>query len=123
MRMNPYYFTPVILLGVLALGPGCPSSSSNANSPTASKTGVVSVDVSPNVETISSGRTKNLTASATMGNGTKKDVTADAKWTSDNPKTVTVDNKGTLVGISTGITKVRVEYEGATASASVTVVP
>jgi hypothetical protein len=123
MKLSPYYFTPVILLGVLALGPGCPSKSTNVAPTTAGSATVSVLDVSPSIETVPSGKSKHLTAVATFGDGSKKDVTKEAQWASDNPKTATVDDKGTVVGVSTGITSVKVIYGGAKASTSVTVTP
>ena len=122
MKLSPYYFTPVIFWAYYALGRVAPPS--RRTSPTTAGTATVSVlDVSPSVETVSSGKSKHLTAVATFGDGSKKDVTNDAQWASDNPKTATVDDKGTVVGVSTGITSVKVTYGGAKASTTVTVTP
>jgi hypothetical protein len=125
MKMSAYFFAPAILMGALTLGFGCPSKTANVAGPTSGSGSVSLLSVGPDPVAVSTGKSKQLTAVATLGDGTKKEVAADSSthWTTDNPKTATVDNKGVVVGVSIGITKVKAQYGGAESSTTVTVTP
>ena len=125
MKMSAYFFAPPILLGALTLGFGCPSKTANVAGPTSSSGAVSLLSVGPDPVALGTGKSKQLTAVATLADGTKKDVGADASthWTTDNPKTATVDDKGIVVGVSVGITKVKAQYGGASSSTTVTITP
>jgi hypothetical protein len=125
MKMSVYFFAPAIFMGALTLGFGCPSKTANVAGPTSSSGSVSLLSVGPDPVTVGTGKSKQLTAVATLADGTKKDVAADSSthWSTDNAKIATADDKGIIVGVSIGITKVKAEYGGASSSTTVTVTP
>lgn len=122
MKRTTQFFACTAIAGALAMGNAC-TKESNVAGPTATPTTTVKLTVSPDPLALESGKSKQLTAVATMGDGTKKDVASEAHWASENSQTATVDSKGVVVGVSVGVTTVKTEYGGASASTSVTVTP
>jgi hypothetical protein len=81
---------------------------------------VISLAVSPNTVSISSGTSQQLTALATLSNNGTQDVTGSATWSSSNTAVATV-NAGLVTAVSIGSATVTATYGGQTGSASVSV--
>jgi trimeric autotransporter adhesin len=87
---------------------------------TVSNQTVISLAVSPNTVSISSGSSQQLTALATLSNNGTQDVTGSATWSSSNTAVATVSG-GLVTGVSIGSATVTATYGGQTGSASVSV--
>ena len=88
---------------------------------TVSNQTVISLAVTPNTVSISSGATQQLTATATLSNNSTQIVTSSATWNSGNTSIATVSATGLVTGVATGTTTVTATYGGQTGSASVSV--
>ena len=123
MKLSPYYFTPVICWAYSPLVRDCSFQVDERRPFHCRNRDRLGADVLPSVETVSSGKSKHLTAVATFGDGSKKTspMTRNGRRTIPRPRLSTT--RGTVVGVSTGITSVKVTYGGAKASTTVTVTP
>lgn len=101
---------------------GCAACSSTSATPSPS---VSEINLNPSPCIVRQGKSLQLTAMATMPDGTKHDVTSESatSWSTENVKTATVNKSGILVGVSLGVTKVRVSYKEAKTTLSCTVTP
>lgn len=87
---------------------------------------LVRVEISPAPVSLAVGTTRQLTATAVYSDGTTENVTNTANWTPESAAVASIGNaaalnKGLLRGIAAGSTSVSAAFQGATATASVTV--
>ena len=83
---------------------------------------VSSIAITPATATIASDGTQQFTATATYADGTTGDVSTKTAWTSSMPSLLSIDANGlATAGSATGIATVTGKYNGATATAAVTV--
>lgn len=92
--------------------------------PTPSAPTVVSLSVTPAAVSVQAGAAAaQFTATATMSNASTQAVTAQAAWTSSNIQVATVAASGAATPLSAGDADIRATYQGATATARLTVTP
>ena len=114
--------TPVLVVGLLAIGIGCSSKSSSptaptptAQAPTAPTTPTTpTAPVAPTVSSVavtgsssfSAAGTSQFTATVTLSNGTTEDRTSTANWQTDNTTVATVSSQGLVTVRASGDTAV-----------------
>ena len=82
---------------------------------------VTSVTVTPANATISTGTTRQYTATATYSDGRTSDVTSSATWASSNTSVATISTAGLASGVRAGSTTISATYSGVTGSTPLTV--
>jgi outer membrane protein assembly factor BamB len=80
-----------------------------------------SLVTSPTTATIGLNKLYQLSAKASYSDGTERDVTASANWSSSDPTKAIVDATGGVTGIAGGTVRIMAQYEGLSASTTVTV--
>lgn len=83
---------------------------------------VVSLSVTPPAASAQAGAAAaQFTATATLSNSSTQAVTGQAAWTSSNTQVATVSASGAATPLSAGEAEIRATYQGATATARLTV--
>ncbi|MGH8458258.1 MAG: beta strand repeat-containing protein, partial [Nevskiales bacterium] len=86
---------------------------------------VLSIEISPNPETVAKGLQTNLTATGTFTDGSTMDITEQATWASSDNAVATVSNvalsKGRVTGLSEGTVTISATLNGVTGNGSLTV--
>jgi len=72
---------------------------------------------------MSPGSTSQLQVTQRMSDGSTRDVTANSDYTSDNPAVVTTSSSGNMTAVGPGVTTVRAQYGGSSATLPVIVSP
>jgi hypothetical protein len=108
----------VIAASLSFLLPACGESSTSSAT-------VSAISISPSPCAVTRTNSVQLTATATLNDGTKEDLSGNpaATWATGDMNTATVSANGVLVGVSTGVTKITVTFEGATGEEDCTVAP
>ena len=90
--------------------------------PTPTAPTVVSISVTPAaVSAQAGGAVAQFTATATMSNASTQTVTGQAAWSSSNTQVATISASGGATPMAVGDTDIRATYQGATATARLTV--
>lgn len=90
--------------------------------------GLDSIQVTPDSQSLATGQTAQLTAIGTFGNAsrpTKQNVTTSVTWSSNTPSVATVDNAGLVTAVGAGTATITAEAEafnGHTSSSSLVTV-
>ncbi len=102
---------------------GCGGGGGTSPTPTPTPT-VVSLSVTPAAVSAQAGAAAaQFTATATMSNASTQAVTGQAAWISSNTQVATVSASGAATPLSAGDADIRATYQGATATARLTVTP
>jgi uncharacterized protein YjdB len=85
---------------------------------------LVSIAVTPAVQTVAIGATQQFTATASYSDGSARDVTPDAAWSSAETTVATVNaSSGIAVGVAGGDAAITAAFEGKSGSAMLKVSP
>ena len=84
---------------------------------------VIALNVVPASLSLSLGNSGQLTATAMLSDGTSQDVTGSVTWSASPSTVVTANAQGNITGVGKGTALVSASYQGATASAAVSVGP
>jgi len=88
---------------------------------TPASVGVVSLTIQPAGGSILAGQTQQFAAVATYSDGSSATVNSGVTWNSSSPGVASVNSMGLATGLSAGTTTITAQFEGKSASASLTV--
>jgi hypothetical protein len=125
MKIPQMYLVVISILSLFLMF-GCDGGGSSGSWDTPAEgvnegTTLVSIGVTPATRSIPMGISQQFIATATYSDGTSVDVTALADWTSGTSSVATVATDGLATGVAVGTSVLTADFNGASASATLTV--
>lgn len=100
---------------------GCGSGAFTPTTPPSSKVSLVSIAVTSSNASIAVGQSEQLTATAKYSDNSTKDVTSSVSWSSSPAGVASVGQSGLMTAMAAGSVDVQANYNGMTASATLSV--